>query len=161
MFITPMPKAPTLPVSGPPTVDRDHAAAIEPDAPAVEQVRRVAPAAGLPAAAGPAAAEVEDAAALEEEVALLREEQAEARQVDLLLVDLDLREVGVDGEVGRQVGGDAVLEVAAERRSRTRWDHRRDAARSVLSREHVGLELHVRLPAAGRAPPACPPTTRG
>ena len=40
---------------------------------------------------------------LEEEVALLGEEQAEPRQVDLLLVDLDLREVGVDGEVGGEV----------------------------------------------------------
>ena len=30
-------------------------------------------------------------------------EQAEAREVHLLLVDLDLREVGVDGEVGGEV----------------------------------------------------------
>ena len=46
-------------------------------------------------AAGAAAGEVEHAAAFEEEVALLGKEQAEPRQVDLLLVDLDLREVGV------------------------------------------------------------------
>ena len=48
-----------------------------------------------PALRGRAAAEVEDALALEEELALLGEEQVEARQVDLLLVFFDLREVGV------------------------------------------------------------------
>ena len=42
------------------------------------------------------AAEGEDALALEEEVALLGKEQTEARQVHLLLVVFDLREVGVD-----------------------------------------------------------------
>ena len=71
----------------------------------VEQVRRVGAAAvgRIAAAAGAAAREVEHAAAFEEEVALLGKEQVEARQVDLLLVDLDLREVGVDGEVGGEV----------------------------------------------------------
>jgi hypothetical protein len=34
---------------------------------------------------------------LEEEITLLREEQAEARQVDLLLIHLYLGEVGVHG----------------------------------------------------------------
>jgi hypothetical protein len=38
----------------------------------------------------------ERAEPFEEEVALLGKEQVEAGQVDLLLVDLDLREVGVD-----------------------------------------------------------------
>ena len=56
-----------------------------------------------------AAGEREHAEALEEEIALLGEEQVEPRQVDLLLVDLDLREVGVEGEVGGEVLGDAVL----------------------------------------------------
>ena len=41
------------------------------------------------------AAEGERALVLEEELALLGKEQAEAREVDLLLVGLDLREVGV------------------------------------------------------------------
>ena len=71
-----------------------------------------------------AAREVEDAAPFEEEIALLREEQAEARQVHLLLVDFDLREVGVDREVGGEVRGDAVLRV----------DRRRRRARSLLTR---------------------------
>ena len=43
-------------------------------------------------------AELEDLRVLEEERPLLREEQREPREVDLLLVGLDLREVGVDRE---------------------------------------------------------------
>ena len=88
------------------------------DLPAEEEdhvLRRVlAPAATAAATAtGVAGAELEDARVLEEEVALLGEEQAEARQVDLLLVGFDLREVGVDREVPRQPGRDAVLHVEA------------------------------------------------
>ena len=41
-----------------------------------------------------AAAEAEVAGVLDEEVALFRKEQAETRQVHLLLIDLDLREIG-------------------------------------------------------------------
>ena len=80
---------------------RHLAPAVEADAAAEEQIRRVA-AAGREPGAG-AAGEREDAEALEKEVALLGEEQVEARQVDLLLVDFDLREVGVDGQVRGQV----------------------------------------------------------
>ena len=87
--------------------DRNRVAGVrQADAPAEEQphvLRRVLPpaaaAASATAAATAAAAELEDAGVLEEEVALLGKEQAEARQVDLLLVGFDLREVGVDGEV--------------------------------------------------------------
>jgi hypothetical protein len=43
----------------------------------------------------------EGAGILEEERALFREEQREAREVGALFVDLDLREVGVVGEVQR------------------------------------------------------------
>ena len=93
-------------------VDRNDAAAIEPDAAAVKQRRRDA----VPSAPAEshAAAELEDAAAFQEEIALLRKAQRKARQVDLLLVDFDLREVGVVGEVGGQVRRDAVLQIAAE-----------------------------------------------
>ena len=89
------------------------------DLPAEEEdhvLRRVLASAAATAAAataGIAGAELEDAGVLEEEVALLREEQVEARQVDLLLVGLDLREVGVDGEVPRQSRRHAVLHVEA------------------------------------------------
>ena len=44
---------------------------------------------------GAAGAHLEQAGVLEEEVALLGKEEAEPRQVHLLLVDLDLREIGV------------------------------------------------------------------
>ena len=102
-------------------VDRHDAAAVEADAPAVEHVGHVGGAAeagaryaATAAARRAAAAEVEQASALEKELALLGQEQVEARQVDLLLVDLDLREVGVHGEIGGQVRGDAVLQIAAD-----------------------------------------------
>ena len=47
-------------------------------------------------------AEREVAGVLEEEVALLGKEQVEARQVHLLLIDFDLREIGPVGRVERQ-----------------------------------------------------------
>ena len=58
---------------------------------------------------------VEEAGALGEELALLGEEQAEAREVDDLLVGLDLREVGLVGQIGRQRAASG----RPERRSRT------------------------------------------
>ena len=61
-----------------------------------------------------AGAHGEQVRVLEEEVALLGIEQAEARQVDLLLVDFDLREVGVDRDVEVEAGGDAVARVEAD-----------------------------------------------
>jgi hypothetical protein len=59
-------------------------------------------------------AKLEQAAAFEEELALFRELQVEARQVHLLLVDFNLREVGVVGEVERQVLRQVVLGVEAK-----------------------------------------------
>ena len=59
-------------------------------------------------------AEGERAEVLEKEIALLGEEQAEAREVHLLFVGFDLREVGVVGEVGGQVLGEAHLGVGAD-----------------------------------------------
>ena len=47
----------------------------------------------------------------EEEIPFLREEQGEPGQVDLLLVHLDLREVGVRGHVEVEPRGDAVFQV--------------------------------------------------
>ena len=148
----------------PADLDRHLAAAVEPDAPAVEEERRrrwrveaaAQPAAAAQVARRAAAGEVEDAAALEEEVALLGEEQVEAGQVHLLLVDLDLREVGVVGEVGDEVGGDAVLHVEADLAVEI-VGHRRDAHRSVADRPRAygliskvrpagGLSMPVRLP---------------
>ena len=101
------------------------------------------------------AAEREDALSLEEEVALLGEEQAEARQVDLLLVLLHLREVRVYGEVGGQAARQAVLGVeagVAVRSFRTAGD-----SRSVVARERVGLQLEVSAAGGASSPPAWRP----
>ena len=96
-----------------------------------------------PALARPAKANVPRP--FEEEVALLREEQVEARQVDLLLVDLDLREVGVDGEVGGDVLRDAVLHVAADAAVAIVVDARRHGVdRSRRRRARYGLSSRLR-----------------
>ena len=119
--------------------NRHHPRALQPDLAAEEQGGQ--PAAEVPAALG----EVEVAPTLQEELALLREEQAEPRQVDLLLVHLDLGEVGVEGEVCRQVARHAVLDVepglavrgvAHRRRGR---EVRGDAADGV----RLDLEVHT------------------
>ena len=107
--------------------DRHHRPLLETDPARVEERRRIpaperaaAPAAAdltqrtVAGARAAAAGEVEDAAPFQEELALLGEEQAEAGQVHLLLVRLDLREVGVPGEVGGEVLGQAVLDVEAD-----------------------------------------------
>ncbi len=59
------------------------------------------------------AGEVEERGAVEEEVAPLGKEEGEAREVDLALIDLGLREVGVDRQVGAQAGRRVVEEVDA------------------------------------------------
>ena len=100
------------------TEDRHHRAALQADAPAVEQGGCVAtakePAATAEPPADAPAREVEDAVSLQEKLPLLGKEEAEAGQVHLLLVHLHLREVGVVGEVGREVRCDADLHVEAE-----------------------------------------------
>ena len=62
----------------------------EPDSPRVEENRCVTGHTG-----GPGAAEVEESPILEKEFALFWEEQTEARQIDLLLVCLNLRKIRV------------------------------------------------------------------
>ncbi len=52
--------------------------------------------------ASPGLPDGEEAGVLEEERPFLGKEQVEAVEIDLLLVDLDLREVGVDGGVERE-----------------------------------------------------------
>jgi len=58
--------------------------------------------------------ELEDAGVLQEELALLGEEEGEAGEVDLLLVGLDLGEVGVEREIEREAARDPPLEVEAQ-----------------------------------------------
>ena len=106
MFSAPTEYAPCAAGQARAAQDRDRLAGSDKaDPPAEEEAhvlrsgsaarRRVAAAATLAADI----AELEDALVLEEEIALLGEEQVEPREVDLLLVGFDLREVGVDGEV--------------------------------------------------------------
>ena len=77
------------------------------DGPAEEQERR-----GHAVLLGPFA-EPEDVGALEKELPLLREEEAVGRQVELLLVGLDLGEIGVDRQVGGHVRRQPVLQIDA------------------------------------------------
>ena len=62
-------------------------------------------------------------------------EQAEAGQVHLLLVDLHLREVGVEGDVHVEAGGDAVARIET------------DVA------DRIGGRAAVRLACTSRTPP--------
>src|SRR5205823_10515132 len=56
----------------------------------------------------------EDAGILEKEGPLLREEQRKPREIGALLIDLDLREVGVVREIEGETGRHAILDLAAE-----------------------------------------------
>ena len=141
-------RAPALAVEPAARQQGDLAAAVEADAPAEEEERGIATAGGQPGA-GPAG-EGERAGALEEEVALLGEEQVEAGQVDLLFVYLHLREVGVHRQVGGQVLGEPVLDVAAEAGFGIAVDRRLHRAIGGEAAEHVRLQLDG--PAVARAP---------
>ena len=103
MLSRPTFQPPTLPLSrAPPRMSIGSAGRRQADAAREEQVDLLR------------LAELERRRVLEEERPLLGEEQIEARQVDLLFVGLDLREVGVDGHVERQVGTDSPLHVEAD-----------------------------------------------
>ena len=146
MFIAPTAVLPHRPGDAPAREDRHLAPVVQPDPPREEQLRRLVDGVDLTAEPGLArrAPELECPAALEEEVALLGKHHREAGEVDLLLVHLHLREVGVDGEVGGQVGVDAVLRVEAAGGGPV-VDHRRraDPITGHL-RDAVGLELDGR-----------------
>ena len=109
MFSTPMLQGPAVPFSPAAGDHGDFASAAQADPPAVEDLRREA---GTKLAAT-AAAELKEALPFKEELALLRKRQAEPRQVDLRLVGLDLREIGVVREISRQARCQAVLHVEA------------------------------------------------
>ena len=101
-------------------------------------------------------ADREEAGVLEEERPLLREEQREAIEVDLLIVDLDLREVGVDGRVERQARREAVLDVAADIAEHRRIDRPARPTRATLPSTY-GVTLKLRI--AGVWMPATVPAS--
>ena len=122
---------------------------IQTDAPAVEQDRGVGP---CVLACGRDPTERERALVLEEELALLREEQAEARQVDLRFVGLDLREVGVVREVGAQALRQPVLQIEAHVCVQIARERQACVRRS--RQVHRPVRLHVQgARAAGRFQP--------
>ena len=131
-----VPAAATLPLSRAAAEDVDrHDAPVgrQADAPREEQVDRLR------------LAELERRRVLEEERPLLREEQIEAREVDLLLVGLDLREVGVDRDVEREVRTNAPLHVDADVGRRCRADRRSRACSPCWpSRARTGISLMSR-----------------
>ena len=143
--------------------DRHHGAVLQPDASAVEEGRGVAAAeetAALAAAAqrpaeaaaDTAAGEAEDTAAPRGRTRASREEQAEAGEVHLLLVHLDLREVRVVGEVRRQVLCDAVLHVEAGVAVAGVPGGRRGGEVGADPADRVRLDLQVSAAARGVEP---------
>ncbi len=142
MFSRPTLNLPALPETRPPPMIGIACAVVaDADAAAEEQIDFT----GI--------ADAEEAGVLEEERALLREEQREAIEVDLLIVDFDLREVGVDGGIERQARRDAVFQVAAEIVIGLGVD-RRDAGLERVA-ERIGRDAEVaqrrRLHAGHRA----------
>ena len=137
---------------------------MQPDPAAVEHDRRGVAAADEAAgkiAAGAVdrhAAERERALVLQEEVAFLRKEQIESREVDLLLVRLDLREVGVDRQVGDESLRHGILHVETGLRPPDRSRSRGVATRvRRQARDRVRLDIQVGAArAAPRSPPAWP-----
>src|SRR6266550_3879631 len=85
----------------------ENPAGVVPDPARIEQAFR-------PAVHGAAVdREIEDAGSLHEEWAALLIEGLERREVDDRWVGIDLPEIGVDGRVDRDVGGDSVFDVGA------------------------------------------------
>ena len=105
-----------------------HAVVPDPDPPAEEQLEL------------PRLPHREQARVLQKERPLLREEQVEPVEVDLLVVHLDLREVGVVRQIEGETRSHAVLQV------RPHVSERRGAGVRVAPQrlpEHVGIQLEV------------------
>ena len=98
----------------------------------------------VPAGARARAREVEEGRAVEEEIAFLRIEQREARQVHLALVDLRLREVGIDRQVRAERRRRVVEEVNAGLAAFRRFFVAR--GRILRAAEDVRLDVEARVP---------------
>ena len=79
---------------------------------AIEEDRRVTDA-RLPAARD-GASKPEQSRVFQKELTLFRKEETEPREIDTLLIGLDLGEVGIDGEISGEVLGQAVLHVQSD-----------------------------------------------
>src|SRR5207247_7643494 len=79
--------------------------------------------------------------ALEEEGSLLGEKSLEAGEIDHRRIGFDLAEVGIDGRVDGEVGGDADLEIGSNPRVVSLLESRR-ARRVAGPGDGVGSQLH-------------------
>ena len=96
--------------------------------------------AGASAAALSAATEIELVRPFQEELPVLGKEQWKARQVDTLLVVLNLGKIGIDREVCRQVGGNLDLEVLDAELAATVGQRRIGRVERRVAAGQVGLE---------------------
>ncbi len=117
-------------------VDGKDLAPFEPDA-AAEEHRRDVEIAGLD--------EVEISPAFEKEIAFFREEEIETRQVDLAFVDLDLGEIGVIGEIGGEIVGDAEFHIHPVLLFGLVVDGRRRPPVRRQRAEPVGLDFEIEV----------------
>ena len=119
--------------------DRDDLPAADADLATEERNRNV----GTVDVGPGAGAEVEDALALEKKRPLLRKEHVETRQVHLLLVHLDLREVGAPGQVGGQVLRQPILEIETDVASQVVRERRTGETIGGQAADAVWSELEI------------------
>ena len=119
--------------------ERRNASAVETDPPAEKEIGRHA----TPGAQAGArtSGKRERPEVLQEEIPLLGKEQVEPREVHLLLIDLDLREIGVGGDVDGQILCHAVLEIATDPVRRVVREAGRDRRIGRQARQRVWLQL--------------------
>ena len=94
---------------------------------------------------------------LEEERALLGEKQREPRQVDLLFVGFDLREIGVHRQVERQLRAHAPFDVEADVAVRVGLYRCRASCRRCTRARQRGINFRSRR--AGKLSPLSLPAT--
>ena len=155
MFTTPRLNAPTRPVSRPPTsIGTSWPGAIRSGGcgtrRACRRHRRQTASARAPRR--------QTAPGSREELPLLGKKQAEPGEVDLLGIRLDLGKIGVDGEVGRQILRQAVLNVEAEVPAEVIGNLRCRSPIATDLRDRVRLDLEVA--ASLRAPRGRPASLR-
>src|SRR6266487_2509304 len=86
---------------------------------------------------------VEDAGVLQEELPLLGEEDSIRRQVELLLVDVGVSKVRIDGQVGHQARPQAVLDIHAPSVEKVGPGAGRDRKSTRLNSSHPSISYAV------------------